>query len=189
MATIVLFHHAGGRTPGVLAIVRRLEEAGHTVVVPDYFDGITFTTMGEALAHLDAVSMPELFQRAEQAVAHMEQPFVVAGISLGAALAQHLAHTDARVQGLVSLEGFIDPQFLAGGLPQSLPITIHGSADDPFFAEDLPAAQAVAASHPVADLHLYEGCGHLFTDDSWDTNDASQTDLVLERVQAFLDCL
>lgn len=64
MATIVLFHHAGGRTPGVVALAHRFEEAGHTVVVPDYFDGITFTTMDEALAHLDDVSMPELLQRA-----------------------------------------------------------------------------------------------------------------------------
>lgn len=187
MATIVLFHHAGGRTPGVLALARRFEEAGHTVVVPDYFDGITFTTMDEALAHLDDVSMPALFERAEKSIETLEQPFVVAGISLGAALAQHLAHTNTRVQGLVSLEGFIDPQFLAGSLPQSLPITTHGRTDDRFFAEDLPAAQAVAASHPATDLYLYEGSGHLFTDSSWDTYDAAQTELVVERVLAFLD--
>lgn len=114
---------------------------------------------------------------------------MVAGISLGAALAQHLAHTDARVQGLVSLEGFIDPQFLAGGLPQSLPLAIRGRTDAPFFAEDLLGAQTVAASHPPTDLYLYEGSGHLFTDDSWDTYDAAQTELVVERVLACFDRL
>lgn len=115
--------------------------------------------------------------RGKQSIETLEQPLVMAGISLDAALVKHHAHTDARVQGLVSLEGFIDSHSLAGAgnLPPSLLHAIHGRTDDTFFSEDLPAVQAVAASHQAAGLYLYEDSGHLFTDSSWDTYDAAKT--------------
>jgi dienelactone hydrolase len=39
MAEIVLFHSAQGLRPGVHAAADVFRKAGHTVTVPDYYDG------------------------------------------------------------------------------------------------------------------------------------------------------
>lgn len=39
MAEVVLFHHAQGLTPGVVAFADELRRAGHTVHTPDLLDG------------------------------------------------------------------------------------------------------------------------------------------------------
>ena len=41
MADVLLFHHAQGRTPGVLSLADGLRRAGHTVHVPDLYQGLT----------------------------------------------------------------------------------------------------------------------------------------------------
>ena len=43
MAEVVLFHHALGLTPGVIAFADELRRAGHTVHTPDLFEGRTFS--------------------------------------------------------------------------------------------------------------------------------------------------
>ena len=50
MAEVVLFHHAQGLTPGVVAFADELRRAGHTVHTPDLFDGRTFATLEEGWA-------------------------------------------------------------------------------------------------------------------------------------------
>ena len=47
MAEVVLFHHAQGLTPGVVAFAEELRRAGHTVHTPDLFEGRTFGTIEE----------------------------------------------------------------------------------------------------------------------------------------------
>ena len=42
MAEVLLFHHAQGLTPGVVAFANELRAAGHTVHTPDLFGGRTF---------------------------------------------------------------------------------------------------------------------------------------------------
>ena len=44
MAEVVLFHHAHGLTPGVVAFADELRRAGHTVHTPDLFEGRSFTS-------------------------------------------------------------------------------------------------------------------------------------------------
>ncbi len=46
MAEVVLFHHALGLTPGVLAFADELRRAEHTVHAPDLYEGRTFDTLG-----------------------------------------------------------------------------------------------------------------------------------------------
>ena len=48
---VLLFHHAQGLTAGVRSFADVLREAGHTVVVPDFYDGRTFATLDEGMAH------------------------------------------------------------------------------------------------------------------------------------------
>ena len=61
---------------------------------------------------------------------------------------------------------------------------------DPFFAEeggDLDAARALAASTDEAEVFLYPGEEHLFTDSSLPAYDAEAAALLTQRVLEFLD--
>ena len=49
MAEVLLFHHAQGLTPGVVAFADELRAAGHTVHTPDLFDGRTFGSIDEGM--------------------------------------------------------------------------------------------------------------------------------------------
>jgi esterase/lipase len=42
MAEVLLFHHVLGRTAGMEALAERLRATGHTVHLPDLFQGRTF---------------------------------------------------------------------------------------------------------------------------------------------------
>jgi dienelactone hydrolase len=64
---------------------------------------------------------------------------------------------------------------------------VHGKDADPFFAEDLEAAQALVDSTDQAELFLYPGDDHLFADSSLPAYDAAAAALLTERVLAFLD--
>ena len=61
---------------------------------------------------------------------------------------------------------------------------------DPFFAEedgDLDAARELVASTDQAELFLYPGDEHLFTDSSLASYEPAAAQLVMERVLAFLE--
>ena len=64
---------------------------------------------------------------------------------------------------------------------------VHGKEADPFFAEDLEAAQALVDSTDRAELFLYPGEEHLFADSSLPEYDAAAASLLTERVLAFLN--
>jgi dienelactone hydrolase len=71
--------------------------------------------------------------------------------------------------------------------PEGVPVQVHGKNADPFFAEDLAAAQALVDVTDRADLFLYPGEEHLFADSSLPAYDAAATALLTERVLAFLE--
>ena len=66
---------------------------------------------------------------------------------------------------------------------------VHGKDADPFFEEDLEAARALVASTDRAELFLYPGEEHLFTDASLPEYDAEAAALLTTRVLAFLDAV
>lgn len=189
MTTIVLFHHAAGLTDGVRALADRLAQAGHLVITPDLYGGHRFTTIEEGMAFYRELTHEQVLARAQDALAALTGPFVVAGVSLGAMVAQTLAQTDARAQGLLALESFVDPGYLPGALPSSFPVAIHGGDADPWFAEDAPAALAYSLASTTAHYDRYEGAEHLFTDASWPTYVPEQANLVVERALAWLATL
>lgn len=59
MAEVVLFHHAQGLTPGVVAFADELRRAGHRVETPDLFGGRTFATLDEGVAHAQEIGFGE----------------------------------------------------------------------------------------------------------------------------------
>jgi dienelactone hydrolase len=195
MADVVLFHHVQGRTDGVRAFADGLRAGGHTVHVPDLFDGALPGSVEDGLALTRTIGDDELGERAAQAVAGLPGALVYAGISWGAMKAQEYAQTRPGARGTLLYEGCIPitGEWTFGPWPDGLPVQIHGMDQDPFFAleGDLDAARELVATigPDLGEVFVYPGDRHLFTDSSLPTYDAEATALVLRRSREFLERL
>jgi len=192
MVEVVLFHHVQGLTDGVLAFADRLRQGGHTVHTPDLFDGQRPATIEEGIALVDAIGGAELDKRVEVALAGLPADLVYGGFSFGGATAQELGQTRPGTRGLLLYESFVSltAEWTFGPWPDGLPAQIHGMAEDPFFAGegDLEAARHLVATvgPELAELYVYPGDKHLFTDSSLPSYDPEATALVLHRSREFL---
>jgi dienelactone hydrolase len=191
MPEVLLFHHAQGLTTGVLAFADHLRQAGHTVHTPDLYDGHTFETLDDGLAYARKVGFGAIAEQGVRAAEALPTDLVYAGVSLGIMPAQQLAQTRAGARGALLLEGCV-PATEFGGWPDGVPVQIHGMDGDPFFAEeggDIDAARALVASTGHAELFLYLGDRHLFSDSSLPSYDPEQFALLQQRVTDFLATL
>lgn len=188
MAEILLFHHALGRTDGVLAFAEDLRAAGHRVHTPDLFDGLTFTTIEDGVANAQEIGFGEVIARGVRAADDLPADLVYAGFSLGVLPAQQLAQTRAGARGALLFHSCVPPTEFATAWPDGVPVQIHAMESDPWFVEDgdLDAARELVASASQAELFLYPGDQHLFTDASLDAYDAAATALLLDRVLELL---
>lgn len=188
MTEVLLFHHAHGLTPGVLAFADELRGAGHTVHTPDLYDGHVFATLDEGLAHAREVGFDAVRERGVRAAADLPAEVVHAGFSLGAMPAQQLAQSRPG-RGALLFHGSVPPEAFGSAWPADLPVQIHAMDADPFFTEeggDIDAARAIVAAAADGELFLYPGDAHLFTDSSLPVHDAEATALVLRRTLEFL---
>ena len=113
-----------------------------------------------------------------------------AGISLGVLPAQMLAQTSPGAKGAVLLEACVPVSEFGESWPVAVPVQVHGMEADPSFAGegDVDAARELVAAAPEeAELFLYPGDRHLFTDPSLPSYEPEAAALVLERVVRFLD--
>ena len=188
MAQILLFHHAYGLTDGILALAERFRAAGHTVHTPDLFDGRRFSSDEEAFPYVEALGGGIVMERGDDAAAALPFDLVYMGVSLGVMPAQRLAQTRPGAKAAVLLEACVPRAMFADEWPAGVPIQVHGHDNDPFFAGegDLESARELCAAVDDAELFLYPGNRHRFTDSSLDSYDAKATDLVVERVLALL---
>jgi dienelactone hydrolase len=188
MAEVILFHHVLGLTAGVEAFAERLRSAGHVVHTPDLFDGHTFATIGEGVAHAQKVGFDTILAKGVEAAEALGAELVYAGISLGVMPAQKLAQTRAGARGALLLEACLPFTEFGDKWPDDVPVHIHGMDGDPFFAGegDIDAARALVDSTDRAQLFLYPGNVHLFTDSSSPTYDKAAAGLVTQRVIDFL---
>ena len=187
MSEVVLYHHVQGLTDGVRAFADTLRQAGHTVHTPDLFDGRTFATIEDGLAFAREAGFGALGERGVAAAEGLRPEVVYAGVSLGVMIAQQLAQTRPGARGALFLESCLPVSEFGSAWPKDVPVQIHGKEGDEFFAEDLPAARDLVESAEQAELFLYEGDAHLFTDSSLAAYDAAAAALVTERVLSFLD--
>ncbi len=189
MAEIVLFHHVQGLTEGVEAFAARVRQAGHTVHTPDVFDGRTFATLDEGMAHAREVGFATLLERGVMATADLGPDLVYAGFSLGVMPAQQLAQTRGSARGAILVDACLPTEEFGGDWPAAVPVQVHGMDADPNFVDggDLDAARDLVASTDRAELFLYPGSVHLFADSSLPGHDADATALLLDRVTTFLD--
>ena len=187
MAEVVLLHHAHGLTDGLLRIADELRAAGHTVHTPDLYDGRTFDALDDGLAYAAEVGFGEVAERGVRAAEALPAEVVYVGFSLGVMAAQRLAQTRAGARGAVLLHACV-PTSEFGPWPAGVPVQVHGMEADPFFADegDLDAARALVQEADDAELFVYPGDQHLFTDPSLPAYDAEASALVMERVRALL---
>ncbi|MEV4642827.1 dienelactone hydrolase family protein [Actinoplanes sp. NPDC049548] len=188
MADVLLYHHAQGLTPGVQAFAGTLRQAGHTVHVPDLYEGRTFTTLDEGVAYARQTGFSTIADRGTAAAADLPQNLVYAGFSLGVLPAQQLAQTRPGARGALLFHACFPPSEFGGPWPSDVPVQIHGMDGDEEFAGsgDLDAARELAASTPAASLFVYPGDQHLFADSSLPSYDPQAAALLTERVLTFL---
>lgn len=185
MAEVVLFHHALGLTPGCLALAGALRAGGHVVHTPDLYDGETFATVPDGVAHAGAVGFGTVLERGRAAAEALPEDVVYCGLSLGVMPAQLLAQTRPGARGAVLLHACIEPAEFGGAWPDGLPLQIHVMEDDEL--GDVDVAREVGATVASAELFLYPGDAHLFTDAGLPDHDPHAARLVTERLLAFLD--
>jgi dienelactone hydrolase len=191
MAEILLFHHVQGLTDGVRALADDLRTAGHTVHTPDLFEGRTYPSIEDGFAYLEALGDGVIDERVARAVEGLPERLVYAGISYGAMAAIRLAVTRPGAAGLVMLESALPivGEWSFGPFPDGIRVQVHGAEGDEFFQEDLPFAEEMPSvlGPERAEVYLYPGDRHLFTDRSLDAYDAGAAALVTRRMLAFLD--
>jgi dienelactone hydrolase len=192
MAEVVLFHHVQGLTDGVRAFADELRAGGHTVHTPDLFDGERPASIDAGIALVDSIGDEVLTERASRALAGLPDGLVYAGFSYGAGLAQRFAQTRPGTRGALLYESCLPltGEWGVGPWPDGVPVQIHGMDKDPIFAleGDLDAARELVGSvgPALAELVLYPGDRHLFTDSSLPSYDAEATAQVVRRSREFL---
>lgn len=186
MAHILLFHHALGLTEGIKAFADELRSAGHTVTSPDLYDGRTFSTVEEGLAHAKGIGFDSLVEAGVGTAAELLEELVYAGFSLGVMPAQRLAQQRPGARGALLYHSVIPIDEFGDAWPEGVPLQAHLMRNDPFeeaaFIEDI-------VRQADGQLYLYEGDAHLFTDASLAEYNAGAAALVMRRTLEFLDAI
>jgi len=187
MTEILLFHHAQGLTPGLLAFADDLRAGGHVVHTPDLYDGKTFDDLDAGVGYAKQVGFDTIIERGRAAAEGLPHELVYAGVSLGVMPAQLLAQTRPRARGALFLSAALPPAEFGGSWPNGVPLQIHMMEDDEWAEEDLPAARELTDAVDGTELFLYPGDRHLFADSSLPDYDEGAAALLKQRVLAFLE--
>lgn len=191
MAELVLFHHAQGLTAGVRSFADELRAANHVVHAPDLYDGNTFSELAEGMGYAKQVGFDTLLERGRLAAEGLPNEVVYAGFSLGVMPAQMLAQTRPGATGALLMHAAVPTSEFGGPWPEGVPLQIHLMEDDEVVRDggDLDAARRMVEEIDGAELFLYPGDRHLFTDRSVPDYDEGAATLVVKRVLSFLDNL
>jgi dienelactone hydrolase len=182
MAEVILFHHALGLTTPLCRFAAALRDAGHTVHTPDLYDGRTFDTIEDGMAHSEEIGGPmAIVDRARVAVESLPSEVVYVGFSLGVMPAQSLAQTRPQARGAVLCYTALPPGQWGDNWPATWPegvqLQLHILEGD----EDFEIAQGLAATVPGAELFVYPGTDHYFAE-----HDDEAAALLTQRVLALL---
>ncbi|MEU1071031.1 dienelactone hydrolase family protein [Streptomyces sp. NPDC005878] len=188
MAEVLLFHHAQGLTSGVLAFAESLRAAGHTVHVPDLYEGRVFDDLADGAAYAQEKGFGSFVERGRAVAEDLPAELVYAGFSLGVLPAQALAQTRPGARGALLFHSCVPVTEFGDAWPQGVPVQVHGMDGDEFFMEegDVDAARDLVGSVPDAELFLYPGKQHLFADSGLPSYEEEAAELLTRRALAFL---
>jgi len=184
MADVVVFHHAQGLTSGVHGFAEQLGAAGHRVLVPDLYEGETFDSIDDGVAHAQALGFDTVIDRGVAAAASLDGPFAVVGFSLGVLPAQNLAQTHSRASGAVLCHAAIPLGTFGDSWPAGVALQLHTSPRDRLGDYDDAVDLAGAVDH--AELFTYDTAGHLVVDSSLPDHDPEIAAQILARTVALL---
>jgi dienelactone hydrolase len=179
MTTVILFHHTQGLTPGIVAFADELRAHGHTVHVPDLFEGATFGTLEDGIAHAEKIGFDRIIARGVAAAEDLPADVVYAGFSLGVLPAQKLAQTRPGARGVVLYHGGVPVSTFGERWPDGVPLQLHLMDQDVLGEVDI--VEELAEAVDGAELFLYPGSAHLFTDNSLEAYDHGAAQQVLTR--------
>jgi len=182
MAEVVVFHHSLGLTDSVRRFADTLRGGGHTVHTPDVYDGRTFDTIEEGMAHAEELGFPMgIVERGRTAAAELPADAFYVGFSLGVMIAQSLAQTKPGARGAVLVYAALPlgewGENWPAEWPDGVPLQIHMTEGD----EDEEIAKALVEAVPGAQLFSYPGPEHMFAE-----QDEQAASLLTQRVLRFL---
>src|SRR5690606_27506666 len=150
MAEVLVFHHGHGLTAGVREFAANLRQAGHTVHVPDLFEGKRFDTLEEGIGYAENIGFDTVVERGVAAAEALPAELVYVGFSLGVLPAQKLAQTRPGARGALLLEACLPVSEFGDVWPRNVPVQVHGMDADPFFAGegDVDEARVLVESAP-----------------------------------------
>ncbi len=184
MAEIILFHHAGGLTPGFRSFANVLRSAGHTVHTPDLFEGRTFEDVDDGVAFIQSIGPQVFADRAAEAIEGLPTEVVYGGASFGVNRAAEQVFGRPGARAAFFLYGTAPPSWWDAAWPDGVPAQAHQAEVDPWRE---PEAEAeFVATVPGAELFVYPVTGHLFAETGHPDLDAEAAALVTQRVLAFL---
>ena len=186
MASIVVFHHALGLTPGIEAFGNALAVAGHDVITPDLFGGRVFDTVDAGVVHAQTIGFETIAELGSEAVASIEGPFVVIGFSLGVLPAQKLAQGHPDVTAAVLCHSALPLGFFSDHWPPNVALQIHAGERDPFVEEDREAIAQLIGAAEASDCHWYDTDAHLVADVTSTDYDADIAGLIVTRTLEFV---
>ncbi len=184
MTEILLFHHAGGLTPGVLGFAERLRKVGHTVHAPDLFGGRTFADVGEGVAYATSLGEDGCAMMAARIAAGLPGVTVYGGMSMGAARAAEQVLERPGAKGAFFLYGAIAPSWWDATWPAGLPAQAHVAEGDPW--REAETEDEFVKDVTAGELFVYPGDGHLFAERGHPDYDERVAALATERIIAFL---
>jgi dienelactone hydrolase len=182
VAEVAVFHHALGLTDPIRRLAAALRDAGHTVHTPDLFEGRTFDTIEDGMAHAEEIGFPmAIVDRARAEVSGLPSDLVYVGFSLGVLSAQSLTQTRPGARGAVLCYSALPLGEWGDNWPAAWPdgvaLQLHIVEGD----EDFAFAQELATTVPGAELFVYPGSEHYFAE-----HDERAAALLTQRVLAFL---
>jgi dienelactone hydrolase len=158
---------------------------------PDLFDGRTFGSIDEGMAFIKATGFDDLRARGVRTADDLPAELVYAGFAFGESIAQELAQTRPGARGALLFYSCIpiSGEWAFGPWPDGVPVQIHGMDADPIFVGegDVDAAREIVEKVDDAELFLYPGDQHYFSDSSLPSYDPEATALLTRRVPEFLD--
>jgi dienelactone hydrolase len=186
VAHVIMFHSVYGLRPAVLAAAAQLRAAGHEVIAPDLYAGQVAATVDEGFVLCDQIGWPVILRRARQALAGLPPEAVLAGLSMGAAVAAALLGERPGTAGLLLVHNTGSGD--TGSVRPGLRLQLHIADPDVYqsVAEVAAWEQSMTDAGAAVQVFRYPGAGHLFTDPGTADHDGPAAELAWQRGLSFL---